>query len=625
MSRNNHLIALAALATFSAPAWGQLRIVNYNVAALNGVQTALQDVFASLNADDKPGFAVAPHLFVFGEVQSGDVGPLLTRLNNAGAAFGVAYTQGTYTNSGENSTAGAQAMFYRADTLTELTADHIDIATGGGRFTDRWKLRLNAYTSPTVEFYIYSSHLKASTGSSNETERLQGAQAIRANADSLPAGSLIIYAGDYNVYSNGEPAYQHMISAGVAQAVDPLGSGGWGGSGNAIKHTQSPQDGGPLVGGGMDDRFDLHLTTSGLQDGEGLAIISGAHMYRAFGNDGNHYNQAINIGNNSYYSADIPRSNTLADNLFDASDHVPLVVEYHLPGVLSAALPGANVGRVILGAPVVLQAQVVNAAAVTAASGVGADELDYNVAVSGALGGGGSGSVLATLPATTANVGVSVDTSVVGALAGNVQVTSSSQSAQNANQNFAVTGQVLRASNASFDGASDVDAIEVEQLLQADSGVVAYDVAIHNLGFDADQATLDVDSLDGAAAPLAHLSGLQTGVGGVPAAQELRFNTTGAGNATYSFPLVFHVSDENIPGDAAATITYDITVHTRRLIGDIDGDCEISLVDLSLLLAAFGACEGEEFFDVFADLDSTGCVDVTDLSIQLSVYGEICP
>lgn len=617
------LIACAVLAMVAAPAMGQIRIVNYNVAALNGVQAALQDVFAALNADDKPGFATPPSLFVFQEVQSTDVGPLLTRLNNAAAAFGVTYTQGTYTNSGENGTAGAQAMFYRGDVLSEVVAGHVDISTGGGRFSDRWQMRVNGYTSPVVEFYIYSSHLKASTGASNETERFQGAQALRNNANSLPAGTLIIYAGDYNVYSNGEQAYQHMISAGVAQAVDPLGSGSWGGSGNAIKHTQSPQDGGPLVGGGMDDRFDLHLNTAGLQDGEGLAMISGT--YRSFGNDGNHYNQAINAGANHYYPGDLPRSNALADNLFDASDHVPVVADYQRPAILSASVPGASVGRVILGASVALQVEIVNAATVIATSGVGADELDYAVAVTGDLSGSGSGNVLATIPTTTAMVPVNVDTSTVGVIAGNVQVTSSSESAQNANQNFPVSGQVVRHANASFDGSSDVDAIEVEQLVQADTGIVSYDVAIHNLGFDADQATLDIDAVSGVSAPLSHLSGLQTGVGATPVTQQIRFDTTGAGNADYTFPLVFDVTDEDIPGESTSMLTYDIKVHTRRLIGDVNGDCAIDLVDLSLLLASFGSCTGELSYDIFADLDSTGCVDVTDLSIQLAVFGDTCP
>ena len=409
-----------------SPALAQVRIVNYNVAQLNGNQPALEAVFEALNADDKPGWAVAPHLYVFQEVQSTDTAPLLTRLNSA-APPGVTYALGTYTNNNENSVAGAQAMYYRTDTFTEDVAAHVDIPTGGSRNTDRWRLRLIGYDSDAATLYIYSSHLKASTGSSNEQERLAGATAIRNNANALPAGTHIIYAGDYNVYSNGEPAYQKMIEAGVAQATDPLGTGSWGGAGNAWKHTQSPQDGGPLVGGGMDDRFDLQLSTAAFHDGEGLSLIAGT--YRPFGNDGSHYNLAINNGNNTYYPADIPRSNALADYLFDASDHVPVVAEYQRPAVLMATGP-ADLGRVIQGSPVTWTASVANAAIVVAASGVGADELDFTVTGSGSLSGSDGGVALATIPASDVDVALAVSTAVVGPIAGVAAFTTTSQGAQ---------------------------------------------------------------------------------------------------------------------------------------------------------------------------------------------------
>ena len=90
-----------------------------------------------------------------------------------------------------------------------------------------------------------------------------------------------------------------------------------------------------LVGGGLDDRFDFELTTQALQNGTGLAIMSVPSAYRTFGNDANHYNQAINNGTNSYYPSDIPRSNALANNLVDASDHMPVVVDFQLPAVMS--------------------------------------------------------------------------------------------------------------------------------------------------------------------------------------------------------------------------------------------------------------------------------------------------
>ena len=58
-----------------------LRIVNYNVAKLNSENCtagALTAVFQALNEDDKSGFALAPHVYVFQEVRSTDVDLLLS-------------------------------------------------------------------------------------------------------------------------------------------------------------------------------------------------------------------------------------------------------------------------------------------------------------------------------------------------------------------------------------------------------------------------------------------------------------------------------------------------------------------------------------------------------------------
>ncbi len=61
------------------------------------------------------------------------------------------------------------------------------------------------------------------------------------------------------------------------------------------------------------------------------------------------------------------------------------------------------------------------------------------------------------------------------------------------------------------------------------------------------------------------------------------------------------------------------------LPGDIDGDCDVDLSDLSILLAAYGTCDGDSGFDAAADLDGDACVALGDLSILLAHYGETCP
>jgi hypothetical protein len=134
-----------------------LRIVNYNVAKLSGENCtpgALTAVFHAFNEDDKSGFSVAPHVYVCQEVRSTDVDTLLSLLN-AAAPAGVSYMLGTYTSNGaigEDTAAGAQAMFYRPDTLEENESEHADVPTGARRETDRWKLQLVGNCSPDAGF-----------------------------------------------------------------------------------------------------------------------------------------------------------------------------------------------------------------------------------------------------------------------------------------------------------------------------------------------------------------------------------------------------------------------------------------------------------------------------------------
>jgi hypothetical protein len=224
---------------------------------------------------------------------------------------------GTYTNQGESG--GAQAMFFHSEQLDERPEDHVDIFTGATRYADRWHL-----VGVGIDLWIYSMHLKASTGSDNKELRKFGANAILEDISSLPEGSNIIVVGDMNFYTVKEPAYQLFIET----LIDPLGTDEWSGDDDALKHTQSPRKErrGGLASGGMDDRFDFQFISKSLQDGIGLDIIEGS--YHSLGNDGKHYDIAINDGDNSYFSNNIERSNELATALHEASDHLPVIADY---------------------------------------------------------------------------------------------------------------------------------------------------------------------------------------------------------------------------------------------------------------------------------------------------------
>ncbi len=299
-----------------------VRIVTYNIAELVGSTIDLRKVFQALGEDPAPvtGVIRAPDIYIFQEVDAGTTGLIQSWLD-ASAPLGVQYRLATFTVNGGG--AGENALFYRDDSFVEEPAAHRDITNHTGpRATDRWKLHCAEDASVTL--YIYGSHFKAEEGFQFESQRASEADAVRRDADTLPAAAHIIYAGDWNVYAPSEAAFLRFFDAGSGRAVDPRFLGSFA----ALAHTQSPHDGSnpDLVGGGMDDRFDFQLCSEELSDGAGFEMI--AESYRSFGNDGLHYNLSINAGVNHYFR---PDEQWKADALALASDHLPVVVDYFTP------------------------------------------------------------------------------------------------------------------------------------------------------------------------------------------------------------------------------------------------------------------------------------------------------
>jgi len=295
---------------FFSAAQAQIRVVNYNIAKLQGDRDSLKQVLTLASEDEARGKALPVSIFLFQEVSQGNEKKLHKML-------GAAYSMGTYTNQGESG--GAQAMFYESTQLIEQVASHHDIFTGAGRYADRWELR-GVGENEGVSLWVYSTHLKASKGSNNKDQRLIGVKAILEDIATLPDLAHVLDAGDMNFYSNNEPAYAAFVEI----LIDPLGTNGW--KSDALKHTQSPRKvrKGALIHGGLDDRFDFQFISKSLQDREGLDIIEGS--YRAFGNDGKHFDVAINEEGKPYFN----NNEELANALHEASDHIPVIVDYEI-------------------------------------------------------------------------------------------------------------------------------------------------------------------------------------------------------------------------------------------------------------------------------------------------------
>ena len=224
------------------------------------------------------------------------------------------------------------ALYYKPQYFNYISTSIISTAQGSGtRDVVEWVLE---HVESSVQFRVYGVHLKASSGTSNSQERFAETTVLRNYLNNLSSGIHFIVCGDFNIYSNSstsEPAFDMLTVAGdntVGQLFDPINRiGHWhNNSSFSDVHTQSPrttQFGGG-ANGGMDDRFDWIFASSSVME-ETYEMTYVENSYMVLGNDGAHFNQAINSGTNSAVSEE------MADALHAASDHLPVFADFQFP------------------------------------------------------------------------------------------------------------------------------------------------------------------------------------------------------------------------------------------------------------------------------------------------------
>lgn len=336
MKKNTCIIwFLLSFIIYVSYAQNEYTIMTYNILNYPANDAAIRNAyFRTVIANTQPDILVVQEILS----QAGVDGFLNNVLNVASSG----YAAGIFLNGPDTD----NAIFYKSDKFffisnTPIHTELRDIS----EFT-----MVCIATSDTIR--IYSLHLKASQGSSNEQQRAREVDSLRKVTNALTPNSNFIIVGDFNIYYSSEPAFQKLLNqTNSGYVIDPLNLvGTWNDNPNyALFHTQSPRtrsfNGGST--GGMDDRFDMILLSQAVKDSGGIFFID--NSYINYGNDGLHFNDSINRPPNTAVGQQI------ADALHYASDHIPVLATFRFEQNTTQIAVEINNGWNILSAPLLAE------------------------------------------------------------------------------------------------------------------------------------------------------------------------------------------------------------------------------------------------------------------------------
>ncbi|MEX0997313.1 MAG: T9SS type A sorting domain-containing protein [Flavobacteriaceae bacterium] len=273
-----------------------------------------------------------PDIFMICELEN-DLGADLI-LNNSLNFDEVLYERAPFIPNQSGPAEIQQMIYFRSSKFSLETVDVIQTTV---RDINRYQLKLKSDDQGTNPLFIdvYVAHLKSSQGTANQQLRLQMVAELINYLNNVDPDSYVIFAGDLNLYTASEPAYQFLLDQNNSITFkDPIDEpGSWNNNANfAFLHTQSTRlsNGGfgGGAGGGLDDRFDFILLSENMFDNEELMYVE--NSYKAFGNNGNCFNNRIDSSDcDGDFGAD------LRSDLYWISDHLPVVMELQTDRVLS--------------------------------------------------------------------------------------------------------------------------------------------------------------------------------------------------------------------------------------------------------------------------------------------------
>jgi len=307
-----YLVILLCITSIVGYSQDNCVIATYNILNYPGSTGATRNQhFITVLSNTKPDILVVQEMLS----QDGVDGFLSNVMNT----FGETYAAGTFIN-GEDTD---NAIFYKTSKFTFLSNTPIETEL---RDINEFIL---VHTNGIDTVRLYSLHLKASQGSSNEEKRAREVDSLRKVLDTLHANANYMVIGDFNIYVSSELAYQKLLDqTNSGYVIDPINRpGDWHNNISFVDiHTQSTrtrQFGGG-ANGGMDDRFDMILVSENMIEVGGIHYLDSTYI--AYGNDGNHFNDSLNAPPNNAVTQEI------ANALHYASDHIPLFATFRFDG-----------------------------------------------------------------------------------------------------------------------------------------------------------------------------------------------------------------------------------------------------------------------------------------------------
>jgi len=310
---NKHIIVMiiCLIGITGVFAQNDFRILTYNALNFSGNDTDRTADFALIFSEIDPDIVMMQEI-----TNQGGADLMLSTLNqNGGGYAGAQFVNGP---------SGPDVMLFFRSSIASLQSQYA-ISTNLRNIME-YVLNIGDH-----EVRLYGCHLKASQG--EENERYAEALILRNHLSGLPAGTEFLVMGDLNLYRSSEPAYGKLTdseadNSGRSRDLSTQVGNWHDNPAFASIHSQSPrtQQFGGGATGGMDDRFDFILSSYNFNNGVGIEFTEGT--YTTFGNDGQHFNTAINNGANSAVSTQV------ANALHDATDHLPVYADFTYSGTI---------------------------------------------------------------------------------------------------------------------------------------------------------------------------------------------------------------------------------------------------------------------------------------------------